>query len=605
MQDCLGEMVLAAAAIQFERARLQHWILGAWILLTLVTLLSLAPFPVPVRNVLSICGDDGGRAVLGLLGALACFQRATKGDGPFTQMWRLLGAYLAAECAADLLIVVARFGDFQPHWGVFYTWYAISACSTSLLALALLAWPVRSNLKGDRFAAVITGLTVGLATFSILWLPVFSRVLFSTTYRAPWLAVLWMLAYLTLGTIWLVQEGRSIPHVAAVPRNLLRAGLASLVACVAAYTYLRLAGLTGKLGYLEIADLGWLASHAFLGLAATHSQPVAEERQIPTDKANLPGLLAYLPVGAAVGNSLIQSWLTAGLDRVSATTLAVICLGFTLKEFVQHRDLAQMSQQLERRVAERTQELTRIQMEAHRHQRAQLVATLAAGVVHDLKNALGAVGMWIQVLKTESEEAERVECIEAIELGLTQAKRLVRDQLEAGMGTAAELVRVDLREFCVRLRPLLEATVLPCRLVMNVPEGLPRVWMDTGHLDQILLNLASNARDAMSEGGTFTVEAHEDPLEPFVQVIVRDDGCGIPAQVLDQIFDPFFTTKPKGVGTGLGLASVRALVLESGGRIHVESKSGQGTTFVIHLCQTLTEGQTPGSNGTRVLPSPS
>lgn len=594
-------MVLAVAAIEPERVRLQHWILGAWILLTLVTLLSLAPFPLPLRNVLSICGDDGGRAILGSLGALACFRRAADGDGPFTRMWRLLGAYLVVECVGDLLIVVSRFGGFQPHWGVFYSWYSISAGSTLLLALAVLAWPVRSSLKGDRFAAVITGLTVGLATFSILWLPVFSRVLFSTTYRAPWLAVLLLLAYLTLGTIWLIQEGRSIPHVAAVPRHLLRAALASIVACVAAYTYLRLAGLMGKPGYLEITDLGWLASHAFLGLAATHPQPVAEEHQIPIDKATLPGLLAYLPVGAAVGNSLIQSWLTAGLDRISATTLAVICLGFTLKEFVHHRDLAQMSQQLERRVAERTQELTRIQMEAHRHQRAQLVATLAAGVVHDLKNALGAVGMWIQVLKTETEEAEREECIEAIELGLTQAKRLVRDQLEAGMGTAAELVRVDLRKFCGRLRPLLEATVLPGRLVMDLPVGLPPVWMDPGHLDQILLNLASNARDAMPEGGTFTVEAHEDPLEPFVQVIVRDNGCGIPAEVLDQIFDPFFTTKPKGVGTGLGLASVRALVLESGGRIHVESKPGQGTAFVLHLSQTLSEGHSLRSGGTRVV----
>lgn len=577
------EEPLAEEAIQPERSGLRRWILGAWILLSLVTLLSLAPFSVPVRNALSIVGDDFGRLVVDALGALACFRRAARGDGPFTRMWRFLGAYLATESAGSLLIVVSRFGDFQAHPGVFYSWYSISAASTLLLAMAVLAWPIRSSLKGNRLAAVLTGLTVGLATFSILWIPLFSRVLASSTYRAPWLAVLWLLAYLALGTIWLVQEGQSIPHVAVVPRRLLRCGLGALVAWVVAYTYLRLAGLTEQLGLVEVMDLVWLASHAFLGWAAASSHATAEERQIPAEKASLPGLLAYLPVGAAVLNSLLQSWLTAGLDRVSATTLAVLCLGFTLKEFVHHRDLAQMSLHLERRVAERTQELTRIQMDALRHQRAQLIATMAAGVVHDLKNALGALGSWVELLKGDATEAGREECVQSIEKCLAQAIHLVRDQLETGSIPAAVPTRLVFHGFKDRLRPLLEATVLPCRLRIDIPDTLPAIWMDPDHLDQILLNLAGNAHDAMPEGGTFSVEAREDPVEPFVQFIARDTGSGMAPEVLSKIFDPFFTTKPKGVGTGLGLASVRALVLEAGGRIHVESQPGAGTAFILDL----------------------
>lgn len=87
----------------------------------------------------------------------------------------------------------------------------------------------------------------------------------------------------------------------------------------------------------------------------------------------------------------------------------------------------------------------------------------------------------------------------------------------------------------------------------------------------------------MPEGGTISVKALEDLLEPFIQFIVRDTGSGMPPEVLAKIFDPFFTTKPKGVGIGLGLASVQALVLQAGGRIRVESQPGQGTTFTLDL----------------------
>lgn len=109
-------------------------------------------------------------------------------------------------------------------------------------------------------------------------------------------------------------------------------------------------------------------------------------------------------------------------------------------------------------------------------------------------------------------------------------------------------------------------------------EGL-QVLADTQSLDQILQNLVSNARDALGSGGTIRIAAR--PWSDGGRIEVQDDGPGIPADQLDQLFEPFYTTKPS--GTGLGLATVRNLVLQNQGAIQVESAPGQGTIFSIDL----------------------
>jgi CheY-like chemotaxis protein len=122
------------------------------------------------------------------------------------------------------------------------------------------------------------------------------------------------------------------------------------------------------------------------------------------------------------------------------------------------------------------------------------------------------------------------------------------------------------------------------------------IYADAGHIQQILVNLAVNARDAMCDGGTLVIEAaevdldeHQTDLRPapaagrYVRILVSDTGTGMTAETVAHIFEPFYTTKPKGQGTGLGLATVYGIVAEAGGSIHVYSEPGIGTTFRVYF----------------------
>ena len=123
------------------------------------------------------------------------------------------------------------------------------------------------------------------------------------------------------------------------------------------------------------------------------------------------------------------------------------------------------------------------------------------------------------------------------------------------------------------------------KLATTVPTELPPVFVDPGHLQQVLINLLTNAIEATPAGGRVEVTAA--PLtqdeNPGVAIAVRDTGSGIPEQVLPRIFDPFFSTKPAHVGTGLGLSICRDLVKSNGSDIQVASQPGEGTVFTVWL----------------------
>jgi two-component system cell cycle sensor histidine kinase/response regulator CckA len=156
---------------------------------------------------------------------------------------------------------------------------------------------------------------------------------------------------------------------------------------------------------------------------------------------------------------------------------------------------------------------------------------------------------------------------------------------------------LDLNAVVADVEQLLRRTIgADIRLVTRCADGLPPVNADPGHLEQVLVNLAVNARDAMPDGGTLaietdavTIDEHYATLHPgahpgdYVRLRVSDTGTGMSKDTVDRAFEPFFTTKPKGQGTGLGLATIYGIVTKAGGHVQIYSELGTGTTITVLL----------------------
>jgi len=231
-----------------------------------------------------------------------------------------------------------------------------------------------------------------------------------------------------------------------------------------------------------------------------------------------------------------------------------------------------------------------------RSQKMEAVGLLAGGIAHDFNNLLTIVSGVTEALRdanlpSSSHSALFDELIDATGRGTALTRQLLafsrRTIIEPQLFDTNEAIRST--ESLIR-RLLTER--IQCVLVLGEP--LP-VRMDRGGLDQLLLNLAANARDAMPTGGQFTVLTREMTLSPesakakgltgarHVLIEVRDSGVGMSPEVLQRAFEPFFTTKPVGKGSGLGLASVYGIVIQSGGHVEVASVEGEGTTVRILL----------------------
>ena len=244
------------------------------------------------------------------------------------------------------------------------------------------------------------------------------------------------------------------------------------------------------------------------------------------------------------------------------------------------------------------QQAIRRKLEEQTWQAQKLEATgrLAGGVAHDFNNLLTIIKGCCHLVQIGANlNAAQQEALAGIESASERAARVTKQLLALSRKALIEPRVVDLNALVTESLPLLqrivgEGVVLSSKL----DPLLQRVRVDVGQLDQVLLNLAVNSRDAMPRGGTLSLETgniqihrddlvHYPDLRPgaYVRLSVSDNGMGILADVLPNIFEPFFTTKPAGRGTGLGLAVVHGIVKQSGGHISVYSEVGLGTTFML------------------------
>ena len=251
-------------------------------------------------------------------------------------------------------------------------------------------------------------------------------------------------------------------------------------------------------------------------------------------------------------------------------------------------------------------------------QKMEAVGQLAGGVAHDFNNLLTVINVHAE-LALEAVEAN--ECLKAdlseISRAAGRAAALTRQLLAFSRKQVMQPQLLDLYDVIAGVGPMLSRLIgEDIEVVTHVARDVGFVRADPGQLEQVLVNLAVNARDAMPGGGTLALEAsnidlgadqalsHDGvPAGRYVRLEVRDTGCGITPADRERIFEPFFTTKPLGQGTGLGLPTVYGIVKQSGGHIWVESEVGRGSTFTI-LLPRIAEAGDPATAAAVAAPGP-
>jgi len=239
------------------------------------------------------------------------------------------------------------------------------------------------------------------------------------------------------------------------------------------------------------------------------------------------------------------------------------------------------------------------QLEAQlaRSQRLESIGLLASGIAHDLNNMLAPIMLAVSLIKDRHRDRETLELLDMMQGAAHRGAGVVQQVLTFARGADGERVQLDVRPLLKELAQLVRETFpRQIRVSVLVPSAPLLVQGDVTQLHQVLLNLAVNARDAMTEGGTLTLKAETVALNAasaiqapagqpgvYIKISVADTGSGIPPEVLDQIFEPFFTTKPRGEGTGLGLSTVYGMVRSHGGFVTVDSTPGAGTEFHVLL----------------------
>ena len=227
-------------------------------------------------------------------------------------------------------------------------------------------------------------------------------------------------------------------------------------------------------------------------------------------------------------------------------------------------------------------------------QKMEAVGQLAGGIAHDFNNLLTVISGYGEIARRRIGAGPGANELGEIQRAAERASELTRQLLAFARRQVLEPVALDVNEVAAGLVPMLSRLIgETIEIAMLAGEDLPPVLADRAQLEQVVINLAINARDAMPSGGTLAIETGMQ--DGLVRLAVSDTGTGIEPEVLERIFEPFYTTKAVGLGTGLGLATVHGIVTQSGGRVEVSSKPGIGSTFTVLLPaapEDLPEGET-------------
>jgi signal transduction histidine kinase/CheY-like chemotaxis protein len=238
-----------------------------------------------------------------------------------------------------------------------------------------------------------------------------------------------------------------------------------------------------------------------------------------------------------------------------------------------------------------------IEQQFLRAQRLESVGTLASGLLHDLNNVLTPIILAVPFMRDKLTDESSQDILRTLESSAKRGEGVVRQLMSFVRGVKGDRIILQLKLIVWELLHFISETFPPnVKVVKHCPKGVWYVLGDSTQLYQVLMNLSINARDAMPNGGTLTIDLQNITLSEqearlhlgalpgmYVILSVKDTGNGISPELINRIFDPFFTTKEPGKGTGLGLSSSLSIVKSHGGFIDVHSEVGKGTEFKVFL----------------------
>src|SRR5579872_35833 len=248
---------------------------------------------------------------------------------------------------------------------------------------------------------------------------------------------------------------------------------------------------------------------------------------------------------------------------------------------------------LEERVDQKTRELKRAHEHALHTEKMASIGKMAAVLAHEINNPLSGILTYAKLLRKwvdhdDGGQSRKQDICDSLDLIASESRRcgdLVKNLLTFSRTTPMNLQPTNLNQIIDQSLRLIQHQVdlAGIQVQPRLDPNLPPVLCDGAQIEQVLLALMVNAMDAMPQGGNLWITSHADEGNDTVQVIVRDDGTGIPADILPRLFEPFLTTKETGRGVGLGLAISRSILERHNGSIEVQSEPGRGTTFTITL----------------------
>jgi PAS domain S-box-containing protein len=217
-------------------------------------------------------------------------------------------------------------------------------------------------------------------------------------------------------------------------------------------------------------------------------------------------------------------------------------------------------------------------------QRMESIGRLATGIAHDLNNILAPILISIEMLRHKLQDQEYIEMLAKAEASAHRGADIIKQMLWFSRGLAGQRSPVNLQQLMAEIAQYTTETFgKTIQVEKKIATDLGTVIGDSAQLHQVLMNLCTNAREAMPNGGTLTLGAHNATVEGhrYVVLSVADTGIGFAPELANRVFEPFFTTKA--VGHGLGLSTVHSIIKSHGGFVKAESQPGQGATFLVHL----------------------